>query len=155
MNRFSDNYNRRVADARLDLGRVREELAELRLGTPDVLVHDLGPGHDRDRAAAQALGEARREAALDCGVTGSRYPNGPYEPFSWVFNREPEKGAFARDFKRHFPSLKPVHVGQSLGDAVDLRPLVEARREALKEEMLGTLKGLGDALLPPCRAQPT
>ena len=31
--------------------------------------------------------------------------------------------------------------------AARLRPLVEARREALKEEMLGTLKGLGDALL--------
>ena len=78
--------------------------------------------------------DMRREAALDCGVTGSRYPNGPYEPFSWVFNREPEKGAFACDFKRHFPSLKPVHVGQSLGDAVDLRPLVEAER-ACAEDM--------------------
>lgn len=31
--------------------------------------------------------------------------------------------------------------------AARLRPLVEARREALKEEMLGTLRGLGDALL--------
>ena len=31
--------------------------------------------------------------------------------------------------------------------AARLRPLVEARREALKEEMIGTLKGLGDALL--------
>lgn len=45
-----------------------------------------------------------------------------------MFNREPEKGAIAREFKRHFPSLKPVHVGQSLGDAVDLRPLVEVER---------------------------
>ena len=78
--------------------------------------------------------DMRREAALDCGVTGSRYPNGPYEPFSWVFNREPEKGTYAREFKRHFPSLKPVHQGQSLGDAVDLRPLVEAER-ACAEDM--------------------
>lgn len=78
--------------------------------------------------------DMRREAALDCGVTGSRYPNGPYEPFSWVFNREPEKGTYAREFKRHFPSLKPVHQGQSLVDAVDLRPLVEAER-ACAEDM--------------------
>ena len=80
--------------------------------------------------------DMRREAALDCGVTGSRYPNGPYEPFSWVFNREPEKGAFAEkgEFRRHFQSLKPVHVGQSLGDAVDLRPLIEAER-ACAEDM--------------------
>ena len=80
--------------------------------------------------------DMRREAAQDCGVTGSRYPNGPYEPFSWVFNREPEKGAFAEkgEFRRHFQSLKPVHVGQSLGDAVDLRPLIEAER-ACAEDM--------------------
>ncbi len=78
--------------------------------------------------------DMRREAALDCGVTGSRYPNGPYEPFSWVFNREPEKGTYEREFRRHFPSLKPVHQGQSLGDAVDLRPLVEAER-ACDEDM--------------------
>ena len=78
--------------------------------------------------------DMRREAAQDCGVTGSRYPNGPYEPFSWVFNREPEKGTYEREFRRHFPSLKPVHQGQSLGDAVDLRPLVEAER-ACDEDM--------------------
>ena len=75
--------------------------------------------------------DMRREAAMDCGVSGSRYPNGPYEEFSWVFDREPaEKYTESNpDFKRHFASLKPVHHDESLGEPVDLRPLVKCERD--------------------------
>jgi len=84
-----------------------------------------------------------REAALDCGVTGSRYPNGPYEPFSWVFNREPKKNARAApEFQRHFASLKPVHREKSLGEPVDLRPLIEVER-SVAEEMRAMRAGRG------------
>jgi hypothetical protein len=98
------------------------------------------------RPAAIPLGQdMRRAAAMDCGVSGSRYPNGPYAEFEWVFDRESRyvdnvDAATAKPFRRHFPQLKPVHLERSLGEPVDLRALVEAERtvtEQMRAERAG------------------
>jgi hypothetical protein len=73
-----------------------------------------------------------QDAAKDRGVN---YPNGPFEPFSWVFTREPGPAdAHLPPFRRHHRRLVPVHADESLGLDVDLRLLTSVERTAEADE---------------------
>ena len=144
--------NTRAADAAAAVVRATRELAEStkhRAGsgagamTQTTPLQDLiesrareasrpKPDFDRVPAHIPLAQDMLQDAAKDRGVN---YPNGPFEPFSWVFTREPGPAdAHLPPFRRHHRRLVPVHADESLGLDVDLRLLTSVERTAEADE---------------------